>query len=55
MEGLYVESKAWTVSIEPSDGKLEAPLKNLQASNFRPEPANFCGVFFYYIVVISCF
>ena len=29
--GTFVESKAWTVSVEPSDGNLEAPLDNLEA------------------------
>jgi hypothetical protein len=26
-----VESKAWTVSVEPSDGNLQAPFENLEA------------------------
>ena len=26
-----MESKAWTVFVEPSDGNLEAPLDNLEA------------------------
>ena len=26
-----MESKAWTVSVEHSDGNLQAPLENLQA------------------------
>ena len=33
LEALDVESKAWTVSVEPSDGNLQAPLENLQAPN----------------------
>lgn len=35
-----MESKAWTVSVEPSDKNLEAPSENLEAPNFRAEPAN---------------
>ena len=31
-EALYVESKAWTVSIEPSDGKLQVSEKELHAN-----------------------
>ena len=31
LEKLDVESKAWTVSLEPSDGNLQAPLEYLEA------------------------
>ena len=31
LEALYVESKAWTVSVKPSDGYMLAPEKELHA------------------------
>ena len=35
------ESKAWTVSVEPADGNLQAPDFPIEPANSHKEPANF--------------